>query len=265
MTHDHGRLSGKIALITGSTSGIGLAIARRFATEGATVLLHGFAETESIQTYEAELSELANSPAKHIAADLTVPDQIEALYKQVEDVYGRLDILVNNAGIQHVAPIEAFPPSKWDAILATNLSAAFHTIRLALPLMHRHHWGRIINIASVSGLIAAPGKSAYTAAKHGLIGLTKAVALETAATPITCNAICPGWVLTPLAEKQIQDRMLREKIDYGEATKRLLVKQPSQAFVSLEQIAALAMYFASEDSAQTRGVAWNIDGGYTAA
>jgi len=179
--------------------------------------------------------------------------------------HGRLDILVNNAGIQHVAPIETLPVDRWDAILAVNLSAAFHTTRLVLPLMRQHQWGRIVNIASVSGLVAAPMKSAYAAAKHGLIGFTKVTALETATSPITCNAICPGWVLTPLVERQLQARMAADGIDRDEATRRLLVKQPSQAFVTLEQVAALAAYFVSEGAAQTRGAAWNVDGGYTAA
>ncbi len=259
-----GSLAGKTALVTGSTSGIGLAIARRFARQGARIALHGFGEPKLLRALEQELGALSGQPARHFSADLAHQDQIENLIADVEADLGRIDILVNNAGIQHVAPLASFPPERWNAILAVNLSAPFHTTRLVLPIMRRHHWGRIINIASVSGLVAAPFKAGYTAAKHGLVGLTKVTALETAESPITCNAICPGWVLTPIAEQQIQDRMEQGALSYEEATARLLVKQPSGAFVTLEQIAALASYFASEDAGQTRGVAWNIDGGYVA-
>ncbi len=258
-------MPGRVALVTGSTSGIGLAIARRLARDGCRIVLHGFGEAGHIAALEKELIENGAPHAQHVAADLLQPDEIERMMATVTGRHGRLDILVNNAGIQHVAPLETFPVERWDAILAINLSAAFHTTRLALPLMRQHQWGRIVNIASVSGLVAAPMKSAYAAAKHGLIGLTKVTALETATSAITCNAICPGWVLTPLVERQLQARMAADGVDREEATRRLLVKQPSQAFVTLEQVAALAAYFVSEDAAQTRGVAWNVDGAYTAA
>lgn len=258
-------LAGRVALVTGSTSGIGLAIARRLARDGCHVVLHGFGDPAPIAALEKELVDSGASQAWHVAADLLRPEEIERMVARVGERHGRLDILVNNAGIQHVAPIESFPVERWDAVLAVNLSAAFHTTRLALPLMRQHQWGRIVNIASVSGLVAAPMKSAYAAAKHGLIGLTKVTALETATSAITCNAICPGWVLTPLVERQLQARMAADGVDRDEATRRLLVKQPSQAFVTLEQVAALAAYFVSEEAAQTRGAAWNVDGAYTVA
>lgn len=258
-------MPGRVALVTGSTSGIGLAIARRLARDGYRIVLHGFGEAAHIAALENELMQSGTPLAHHVAADLLQPIEIERMMAEVTERHGRLDILVNNAGIQHVAPLEAFPVERWDAILAINLSAAFHTTRLALPLMRQHQWGRIVNIASVSGLVAAPMKSAYAAAKHGLVGLTKVTALETATSAITCNALCPGWVLTPLVERQLQARMVADGVDREEATRRLLVKQPSQAFVTLEQVAALVAYFVSEEAAQTRGVAWNVDGAYTAA
>lgn len=258
-------LHGKVALVTGSTSGIGLSIATRFAAAGAAVALHGFGDPGELHKLEVELEGLHGQAVRHYDADLSDARAIEQLIASVSQHFGRIDILVNNAGIQHVSPLETFPPEKWNAILAVNLTAPFHTTRLVLPMMRRQGWGRIINIASVSGLVAAPFKAGYTAAKHGLVGLTKVTALETATTAITCNAICPGWVLTPIAEKQIAARMAEADIGVEEATARLLVKQPSQAFVSLEQVAALALYFTSEDAGQTRGVAWNIDGGYVAA
>lgn len=255
----------RVALVTGSTSGIGLAIARRLARGGHRIALHGFAPAEGIAEIEDGLRRLGAPQARHFAADLLRPEQIERLMAEVAQAHGRLDVLVNNAGIQHVAPIDRFPPERWDAILAVNLSAAFHTTRLALPLMRARGWGRIINIASVSGLVAAPMKAAYVAAKHGLVGLTKVTALETATEAITCNAICPGWVLTPLVEQQLQARHAAEGGSREDVVRRLLVKQPSQDFVTLEQVAALAAYFVSDEAAQTRGVAWNLDGGYVAA
>ncbi|MET4575581.1 3-hydroxybutyrate dehydrogenase [Ottowia thiooxydans] len=258
-------LAGRVALVTGSTSGIGLSIARRLARGGCRIVLHGFGETAQIADLEQELMHSGAPNAQHVMADLVQPAEIERMMTKVIELHGRLDILVNNAGIQHVAPLEAFPVERWDAILAVNLSAAFHTTRLALPLMRQHHWGRIVNIASVSGLVAAPMKSAYAAAKHGLLGLTKVTALETATSAITCNAVCPGWVLTPLVERQLQARMAADGVDREEATRRLLVKQPSKAFVTLEQVAALVAYFVSDEAAQTRGAAWNVDGAYTAA
>lgn len=255
----------RVALVTGSTSGIGLAIARRLAREGFRIALHGFAPPERVAAIEVELRELGAPQARHVEADLLQPAQIERLMAAVAQAHGRLDVLVNNAGIQHVAPIDQFPPERWDAILAVNLSAAFHTTRLALPLMRARGWGRIVNIASVSGLVAAPMKAAYVAAKHGLVGLTKVTALETATEAITCNAICPGWVLTPLVEQQLQARHAAEGGSREDVVRKLLVKQPSQDFVTLEQVAALAAYFVSDEAEQTRGVAWNLDGGYAAA
>lgn len=255
----------RVALVTGSTSGIGLAIARRLAREGFCIAVHGFAPPEGVAAIEEALRCLGAPQARHFGADLLQPAQIEELMATVVRNLGRLDVLVNNAGIQHVAPIDQFPPERWDAIIAVNLSAAFHTTRLALPLMRARGWGRIVNIASVSGLVAAPMKAAYVAAKHGLVGLTKVTALETATEAITCNAICPGWVLTPLVEQQLQARQAAEGGSREDVVRRLLVKQPSQDFVTLEQVAGLAAYFVSDEAAQTRGVAWNLDGGYAAA
>ncbi|WP_322470337.1 3-hydroxybutyrate dehydrogenase [Hydrogenophaga sp. SNF1] len=255
----------RVALVTGSTSGIGLAIARRLAREGFRIALHGFAPPEGVAAIEEALRKLGAPQARHFEADLLQPAQIERLMAAVAQDHGRLDVLVNNAGIQHVAPIDQFPPERWDAILAVNLSAAFHTTRLALPLMRARGWGRIVNIASVSGLVAAPMKAAYVAAKHGLVGLTKVTALETATEAITCNAICPGWVLTSLVERQLQARHAAEGGSREDVVRQLLVKQPSQDFVTLEQVAALAAYFVSDEAAQTRGAAWNLDGGYAAA
>jgi 3-hydroxybutyrate dehydrogenase len=196
---------------------------------------------------------------------MSKPSQIEDMVRAAESRFGRIDVLVNNAGIQHVAPVEEFPPERWDAVIAVNLSSAFHTIRMALPKMRRAGWGRIINIASVHGLVASAHKSAYVAAKHGLVGLTKAVALETATTGVTCNAICPGWVLTPLVQKQIDARAARDDLD-NDAARRSLVgeKQPSMDFVTTEQLGAMAVFLCSPAADQVRGAAYNIDGGWAA-
>jgi len=258
-------LQGKTALITGSTSGIGAGIAEALAAAGCRVVLNGFGEAAAIAAQVTDLGQRHGVEAVHLHADMTRPEEIAQLMAQAAERFGAIDVLVNNAGIQHVAPIEAFPPEKWDAILAINLSSAFHTIRAALPGMREKGWGRIINTASTHGLIASPGKSAYTAAKHGIVGLTKAVALEAAGSGVTCNAICPGWVLTPLVQKQVEARAAADGIDEAEAKRRLLAeKQPSGAFVTTEQIGALAGYLCSDAAAQITGAALNIDGGWLA-
>jgi 3-hydroxybutyrate dehydrogenase len=257
-------LKGKAAVVTGSTSGIGLGIARAFAREGANIVLNGFGDAATIAGIQKEL-QAVGVRTLYDGADMSKPPQIEAMVRKAEEAFGRVDVLVNNAGIQHVANIEDFPIEKWDAIIAINLSSAFHTIRAALPKMKQANWGRIINIASVHGLVASAQKSAYVAAKHGIVGLTKAVALETARTGITCNAICPGWVLTPLVQKQIDDRARNEKIPNEKAKFDLLAeKQPSAEFVTTEQIGALATFLCSDTGAEIRGAAWNIDGGWFA-
>jgi len=258
-------LQGKTALITGSTSGIGAGIAEALAAAGCRVVLNGFGEAAAIAAQVTDLGQRHGVEAVHLHADMTRPEEIAQLMAQAAERFGAIDVLVNNAGIQHVAPIEAFPPEKWDAILAINLSSAFHTIRAALPGMREKGWGRIINTASTHGLIASPSKSAYTAAKHGIVGLTKAVALEVAGSGVTCNAICPGWVLTPLVQKQVEARAAADGIDEAEAKRRLLIeKQPSGAFVTTEQIGALAGYLCSDAAAQITGAALNIDGGWLA-
>ncbi|HXF45897.1 MAG TPA: 3-hydroxybutyrate dehydrogenase [Burkholderiaceae bacterium] len=257
-------LKGKTALVTGSTSGIGLGIARALAADGANVVLNGFGDAQLIAGIERELQQRGVQTLYH-GADMSKPEQIEDLIRAAEARFGRIDVLVNNAGIQHVANVEDFPVERWDAVIAINLSSAFHTIRLALPKMKAANWGRIINIASVHGLVASAQKSAYVAAKHGIVGLTKVVALETAQTGITCNAICPGWVLTPLVQKQIDDRAARDKLS-NDAAKRALLgeKQPSLEFVTPEQLGALAVFLCSEAASQVRGAAWNVDGGWYA-
>jgi 3-hydroxybutyrate dehydrogenase len=257
-------LKGRTALVTGSTSGIGLGIARALAADGANVVLNGFGDAQLIAGIERELQERGAQTLYH-GADMSKPGQIEDLIRAAEARFGRIDVLVNNAGIQHVANVEDFPVERWDAVIAINLSSAFHTIRLALPKMKAANWGRIINIASVHGLVASAQKSAYVAAKHGIVGLTKVVALETAQTGITCNAICPGWVLTPLVQKQIDDRAARDKLAPDQAKRALLgEKQPSLEFVTPEQLGALAVFLCSDAASQVRGAAWNVDGGWYA-
>jgi 3-hydroxybutyrate dehydrogenase len=257
-------LVGKVALVTGSTSGIGLAIASALAKGGAHVILNGFGEALSVQR---ELEQVATQGARigYHGADMSRASDIEALFDYAKTEFGGVDILVNNAGIQHVSRIEDFPPERWDQVLAINLTSAFHTTRLALPHMKANNWGRIVNVASVHGLVASAEKSAYVAAKHGLIGLTKVTALENARVPITCNAVCPGWVLTPLVEKQIAARAEREGIDVDEARRRLVSeKQPSGEPVTASQLADLVLFLASDAASQVRGVAWNMDGGWAA-
>jgi 3-hydroxybutyrate dehydrogenase len=254
-------LKGKAALVTGSTSGIGLGIAICLAREGANIVLNGFGETETVQT---RVREFGTKVGYH-GADMSKPEEIEAMMAYAEAEFGGVDVLVNNAGTQHVAAIEDFDTARWDAIIAINLSSSFHTTRLAIPGMRKKNWGRVLNIASVHGLVASPQKSAYIAAKHGLIGLTKTVALETATTGITVNAICPGWVLTPLAQRQVDARAAAAGISDDEAKKQLLSeKQPSLQFSTPEEIGALAVFLCSDAAANVRGVAWQMDGGWTA-
>jgi 3-hydroxybutyrate dehydrogenase len=256
-------LKGKTALVTGSTSGIGLGIALVLARQGADVMLNGFGDADGALR---QLREAA--PGVRVGyhgADMSKPAEIAALMAQAEAELGGVDILVNNAGIQHVSLVEDFPPEKWDAIIAINLSSAFHTTRLAIPRMRQRNWGRIVNIASAHGLVASAGKSAYVAAKHGIVGFTKAVALETATTGITCNAICPGWVLTPLVQKQIDDRAAREGIPVAQAERDLLgEKQPSLQFTTPEQLGELTAFLCSDAAANVKGQAWAADGGWTA-
>jgi 3-hydroxybutyrate dehydrogenase len=254
-------LKGKTALVTGSTSGIGLAMAKAMAKQGANVMMNGFgvkdAAMAEVKAYGVEVD--------YHGADMSKPAEIAQMIAACEQRFGSIDVLINNAGIQHVANVEDFPVDRWDAVIAINLSSAFHATRLALPGMKQRNWGRIINIASVHGLVASMQKAAYVAAKHGIIGLTKVVALETAHTGVTCNAICPGWVLTPLVQKQVDARAERENMS-NDAAKHALVseKQPSGEFVKPEQLAALAVFLCGQDASEVRGAAWNMDGGWTA-
>lgn len=254
-------LQGKTALVTGSTSGIGLGIALALARSGAKVMLNGFGDVEAAL---AQVRALGGEVAYH-GADMSKPAEIEALVRETEARFGTLDILVNNAGIQHVASVEDFPVERWDAIIAINLSSAFHTMRCALPGMKARGWGRVLNVASVHGLVASAGKSAYVAAKHGIIGLTKASALECAQGGVTVNAICPGWVLTPLVQKQIDARAATGGIGEPEARRQLLAeKEPSLRFTTPEQLAELALFLCSPAGDNVLGVAWNMDGGWAA-
>lgn len=253
-------LSGKTALITGSTSGIGLGIAEVFARNGADIILNGFGD------WQAAADQLSRFGVRvgYNGADLGDPAQIESLFDYARREFGRVDILVNNAGIQHISPVESFPIERWDSIIALNLTAVFHCTRLALPSMREQNWGRIINIASVHGSVGSSGKAAYVAAKHGVLGLTKVVALETALSGVTCNAICPGWVLTPLVQQQIDARVAAGELPEQARTALLAEKQPSQAFVTPQQLGELALLLCSSAAEQVRGAAWNIDGGWLA-
>ena len=254
-------LKGKTALVTGSTSGIGLGIALALARQGANIVLNGFGDVEGPQ---AEVAALGVKVAYH-GADMSKPAEIEAMMTFAAAQFGRVDILVNNAGIQHVARIENFPIERWDAIIAINMSSAFHATRLALPAMQAADWGRIINVASIHGLVGSAEKSAYVAAKHGVVGLTKVTALENATTGVTCNAICPGWVLTPLVQKQVDAKAAAQGITNEAATKQLLgEKEPSLQFTTPEELGALAVFFCSPAGNNVRGAAWNMDGGWTA-
>lgn len=258
-------LNGKTALVTGSTSGIGLGIAEKLAAQGANIILNGFGDVEAPKVAILAAGAAHGIKVGYHGADMSKPAEIEAMMAYAQADFGGVDILVNNAGIQHVSPVENFPAEKWDAIIAINLSSAFHTTRLAVPHMRAKNWGRIINLASAHGLVASAGKSAYVASKHGIVGLTKAVALETATTGITVNAICPGWVLTPLVQKQIDAKAEKEGVSLAEAQAGLLgEKQPSLQFVTPAQLGDLAVFMCSPGGDQVRGVAWNMDGGWVA-
>lgn len=254
-------VSGKTAIVTGSNSGIGLGVARELAKAGADVVLNSFTDSEEDHKLASDMGEEFGVTVRYIQADMSDP---EACRKLVEEA-GRCDILVNNAGIQHVAPIADFPVEKWNAIIAINLSSAFHTTAAALPMMRKAGWGRVVNIASAHGLTASPYKSAYVAAKHGVVGLTKVTALETAEEPITANAICPGYVLTPLVEAQIPDTMKEYDMGREEVIKNVMLqRQPSKEFATVEQIGGTALYLCSDAAAQVTGTTISVDGGWTA-
>lgn len=258
-------LVGKVSLITGSTSGIGLGIARALATAGSAIVLNGFGKPDEIARTKEELASQFGVEALYSAADMSNPASIAEMIEATRAAFGRLDVVVNNAGIQHVAPLQEFPVAKWDAIIAINLSSAFHTTRLALPEMAKRKWGRIINIASAHGLVGSPFKSAYVAAKHGILGLTKVTALETAEQGITCNAICPGYVYTPLVEAQIEGQAKAHGIPREQVVREvLLAQQPNKRFATVEEIGALAVFLASDAAASITGTALPIDGGWTA-
>jgi 3-hydroxybutyrate dehydrogenase len=254
-------LKGKTALVTGSTSGIGLGVARALAAQGANIVLNGFGD---VDVPKAEIAAMGVQVSYH-GADMSKPAEIEAMIEHATKAFGSLDSLVNNAGIQHVARVEIFPVERWDAIIAINMSSVFHATRLALPAMLARNWGRIINVASVHGLVASAEKSAYVTAKHGVVGLTKVIALENATSGVTCNAICPGWVLTPLVQKQVDAKAAALNVSNEEAIRRLLgEKEPSMQFTTPEELGALAVFFCSPAGNNVRGVAWNMDGGWTA-
>jgi 3-hydroxybutyrate dehydrogenase len=260
-----GQLSGKAALVTGSTSGIGLGIAQALAAAGADVTLNGFGEPAAIERTRAGLAAATGVRVRYAGADVGRGEEVEAMIAEAEAAFGRLDILVNNAGIQHVAPIEEFPAERWQAIIAINLSSNYYAIHAALPGMRRRGFGRIVNIASAHGLVASPYKAAYVAAKHGVLGLTKVVALETAEENITCNAICPGYVATPLVEGQIDEQasahgMSRERV----ISEVILAAQPSKRFVAVEELGALAVFLCSDAGRSITGAALPVDGGWTA-
>jgi 3-hydroxybutyrate dehydrogenase len=258
-------LKGKTALVTGSTSGIGLATARALAQDGANVMLNGFGDKAQIEKIRMEIEKDFSVKAGYSPADMTKPAEIADMIRATEKDFGTLDVLVNNAGIQHVANIEDFPIEKWDAIIAINLSSSFHTIRAAMPGMKARKWGRIINIASAHGLVASVQKAAYVSAKHGLVGLTKVVALEAANNGITCNAICPGWVLTPLIQQQIDTRAKASGKNIREAEVALLSeKQPMHQFTKPESVGALSVFLCTDAAATITGSAYSIDGGWVA-
>ncbi|MGE0257600.1 MAG: 3-hydroxybutyrate dehydrogenase [Alphaproteobacteria bacterium] len=258
-------LTGKTAIVTGSTSGIGQGIATALAAEGCDIVLNGFGDPAEIERLRAGLADAHGVRAAYVAADMAKPAEIRALVVEAERLYGRVDVLVNNAGIQHVAGIVDFPEERWDQVIAINLSAAFHTTKAALPGMIARGWGRIVNIASAHGLVASGEKAAYVTAKHGLVGLTKVTAIETANQGITCNAICPGWVLTPLVQQQIEARAAAEGIAAAQASADLLrEKQPMLAFTTPEKIAALAVFLCGEAASTITGAAVSIDGGWVA-
>jgi 3-hydroxybutyrate dehydrogenase len=258
-------LHGKTAVVTGSTSGIGLGIAEAFARAGANIVLNGFGDATQIERTRADLAHRTNAMIVYSPADMAKPKAIEQMVRQTVDAFGAVDIMVNNAGIQHVAPIEEFPDEKWEQILAINLSSTFHATKLVLPQMRRRGWGRIINVASAHALVASPYKAAYVAAKHGVLGLTKVTALETAEDGITCNAICPGYVRTPLVEKQIDDQARAHGIDREKVISDVLLKnQPNKRFVEVAELAALALFLCTDNGASVTGAALPMDGGWTA-
>jgi len=258
-------LTGKTALVTGSTSGIGQGIAEALAAQGANIVLNGFGRADEVEALRARIAREHGVAARYDGADMSNPDEIEAMMRKAIAAFGAVDVLVNNAGIQHVAPIEEFPADKWHEIIAINLVASFHTIRHALPRMKERNWGRIINVASAHALVASPYKSAYVAAKHGVAGLTKTVALEVAGLGITVNAICPGYVLTPLVQKQIPDTARTRGITEEQVVKDvLLAAQPTKQFVTVEQVASLATYLAGDSTASITGALLPVDGGWTA-
>jgi 3-hydroxybutyrate dehydrogenase len=258
-------LEGKVALVTGSTSGIGLAIAKSLAAEGAKLMINGFGDPAEIERLRKEMAAKHRVSVLYDGADMSKPDAIAAMVTSAVREFGGIDLLVNNAGIQHVAPVDDFPVAKWDAIIAINLSAAFHTVRAALPAMKQKRWGRIVNIASAHALVASPYKSAYVAAKHGIAGFTKTVALEVAEHGVTVNAVCPGYVLTPLVQKQIPDTAKARGIS-EEAVVRdiLLAAQPTKKFVTVEEVAALTAFLCSDEAASITGAVLPIEGGWTA-
>jgi len=259
-------LSGKTALITGSTSGIGLAVARAMAAEGANIVLNGFGKAEEIETIRAEMGNAHGVEARYSPADMTKPAEIAAMVAEAEKEFGAVDILVNNAGIQHVAPVEDFPPEKWDQIIAINMSSVFHATRAAVPGMKARKWGRIINTASAHSLVASPFKSAYVTAKHGVAGFTKTIALELATFGVTVNCISPGYVWTPLVERQIPDTMKARNLTEEQVIKDvLLAAQPTKQFVTVEQVAAFALFLCSDAASQMTGSNYSMDGGWTAA
>ena len=254
-------LTGKTAIITGSNSGIGLGVAWEMARAGADVVLNSFTDREEDHAIAAEIASETGVSARYIQADMSKGDDCRALIEKA----GRCDILINNAGIQHVAPIDQFPVEKWDAIIAINMNSVFHTMAAALPMMREAGWGRIVNIASAHGLTASPFKAAYVAAKHGVVGMTKTVALETAEEPITCNAICPGYVLTPLVEAQIPDTMEKYNMGREEVIKKVMLeRQPSREFATVEQLGGTAVFLCSDAAAQMTGTTLSVDGGWTA-
>src|SRR3954471_10224079 len=258
-------LKGKTALVTGSTSGIGLGIATRLATDGANLVLNGFGDAAEIEALRKKLAAQCKVEVIYDGADMSKPETIAAMLRKAIERFGAVDVLVNNAGIQHVAPVDEFPVDKWDAIIAINLSSAFHATRAALPAMKKKRWGRIVNIASAHALVASPFKSAYVAAKHGLAGFTKTVALEVAQQGITANAICPGYVRTPLVEKQIPDQAKTHGISEERVIREvILAPQPTKEFVKVEDVAALAAFLCSDAAAAITGAMLSIDGGWTA-
>ncbi|HZF76103.1 MAG TPA: 3-hydroxybutyrate dehydrogenase [Acetobacteraceae bacterium] len=258
-------LAGRVALVTGSTSGIGLGIARALAAAGSAVVLNGVARPEEVTTLTQAIKSESDVDVRHFGADMSNPGAIAAMIAEALARHGRLDVLVNNAGIQHIAPVADFPPETWERLLAINLTAAFHTTRLALPAMRAQGFGRIVNIASAHGLVASPFKSAYVAAKHGVLGLTKTVALEVAEEPITCNAICPGYVATPLVDQQIDAQAAAYRMPREEVVRNiLLAQQPNKRFATVEEIGALTVFLAGDAAASITGAAIPVDGGWTA-